>query len=293
MIFKLCPGCRSVTSLETRACAACGTALREHDTVPAPLPAPAGSPGIEPPGVLWLDDLQMLAASRAAPEPINITLRDVGPPLPQVAPRAVPRPVPASADELVASDPAPPGIGLPDIPAPPDAQALATLPAPQASKEARRAAVRRKRMLSAAEVSAAADTVPEILVVDADSAARGALCELLVGFGFGVQAVSSAGDAQAPLATRRFEAVFADIALDAADGGSGVELCHTVRRNGRRQSGEPTLLVLVTRPLRPVERVRAELVGCDEIVVKPAQRGDVARALDTRGVPLPADARRG
>jgi hypothetical protein len=50
--------------------------------------------------------------------------------------------------------------------------------------------------------------------------------------------------------------------------------------------------VLVSTQLRPVERVRAKLAGCDGMLVKPVTRGDVARTLEACGLSLPADARR-
>lgn len=280
MIYELCPGCLHINPTGSPWCEGCGISLRHGDTVPAPLPV---APRAQPAGVLWLDDL---AETPPPPPPpprkpaVPITLRNLDTSVRAGEATALAPTLPL-VDELVLTDPpsAPPAP-----PAPPDSHA---------SRAARRAVVRRKRLARTAQFLASVDAVPEVLVVDPDEAARGALRELLVAFGFGVLAVGSAAEAEQPLASRRFEAVFADIALDAADGGAGIELCHSVRGNGRRLGGEATLLVLVTRPLRPVERVRAELAGCDEIVAKPARRGDVARVLDTHGVPLPADARRG
>jgi hypothetical protein len=43
---------------------------------------------------------------------------------------------------------------------------------------------------------------------------------------------------------------------------------------------------------RPADRVRATLVGADEFLVKPLQRGHIARALEACGVALPSDPRR-
>jgi hypothetical protein len=51
------------------------------------------------------------------------------------------------------------------------------------------------------------------------------------------------------------------------------------------------LLVLASAALQPMDRVRAELAGCDETIVKPVTRGSVAGALDKRGIALPVDPR--
>ena len=42
-----------------------------------------------------------------------------------------------------------------------------------------------------------------------------------------------------------------------------------------------------------MDRVRAELAGCEEIIAKPVTRGSVAAVLDSRGIALPADRRQG
>jgi CheY-like chemotaxis protein len=51
-------------------------------------------------------------------------------------------------------------------------------------------------------------------------------------------------------------------------------------------------LIVVTGSPRPVERVRAELAGCDAFLLKPVSRGAVAQALEACGVALPIDSRR-
>ena len=52
------------------------------------------------------------------------------------------------------------------------------------------------------------------------------------------------------------------------------------------------VLIVVTGSARPLERVRAELAGCDAFLHKPVSRGAVAQALEACGVALPIDARR-
>ena len=153
------------------------------------------------------------------------------------------------------------------------------------ARAAQRAAVRRARLQAGASDSR--NFVPEVLVLDRDAHARETLCSLLRLFGFGVIGVADAGRAAVLLAERPFAAVFADIALDAADGGAGIEFCRS-----RHQAAAPKVLVLVSAPLNPVDRVRAQLLGFDGMLSKPAQRGAVARVLDASGVALPLDERR-
>jgi CheY-like chemotaxis protein len=161
-----------------------------------------------------------------------------------------------------------------------------------ARKAANRAKVRRARLRGASAANGTTSTAPEVLVLEADDSAREQLCGLLQAFGFGVRTARDAAGASALLASRPFVAAFVDIALAAADGGDGIALCKQVREASERRDSGALVLVLVVAKLRPVDRVRAKLAGCDETILKPATRGSVARLLDARGIALPSDARR-
>jgi len=279
MIFNICTGCSHVNPAGAQACQTCGRRFGTH---------PTGAPTVRitaewrSSGALWLDQLEPPAPD-TEPPPVAITLRDIELP---VVDDAVP---PGRADrrhgapaEVVAADTEP----LPPATAPGAGDLDAWLAADRA---AARAAVRRARLRRAA--AQAAEGVAEVLVFDRDDSSRDQLCELLRGFGFGVHSVSTIGKATALAASRRFVAGFVDIPLDTSDGGAGVALCRRLRQSDTR-GGAPTVLVLVTAQLRPVDRVRAELAGCDDVLIKPPARGAVARVLDSRGVALPSDARR-
>jgi CheY-like chemotaxis protein len=160
-----------------------------------------------------------------------------------------------------------------------------------AIKVARRGAVRRARLAGAAPSDSTAPA-PEVLVLDADADARRQLCTLLQSFGFNVRTATDPAEGGVLACDRAFAAIFADVALDAADGGAGIELCRQVRELNGLRPGAATLLVLVAPQLRPLDRVRADLAGFDEALAKPATRGSVARVLDERGIALPADPRR-
>lgn len=252
MLIPTCPVCRYPNQARANRCAACGAEM--------------------PSSALWLDELAKPATPAPAPQaPAGLSLRDVpAPPAPYGGkPRewqSAPTPAPARDDGLLVADTEP--------------QQLAEA---AAARSAKRAAVRRARNRAAA--AALPDTVPEVLVLDADTPARAKLRDLLVGFGFGVHVVDGVPRAAALLGERPFIAAFFDIAVDETDGGAGIELCRLAKQRG-------TLVVLVAPPLSPVQRVRADLAGVDEVLAQPVRRGDVARVLDARGVALPSDARR-
>lgn len=288
MIINLCPACRHVNADDAPRCQFCGLNLdlAEIDTQPLPLHRLAGD---TTPGALWLDELgsEAPAATPGAP-PLSITLRDVQLPPPPVV--AAP-PTTRRAMGLVAADP--------EVPQPDreawvrvsDDAPLGEVAARAAKKIARRAAVRHARLSATSVTPGSAAEPPKMLVLDADGAARTLLCDLLRSFGFDVFPVPDTSRACALVGTRPFAAVFVDIALDAADEGAGIELCRQVRQDGVSRGGDGALLVLVASRLSPVDRVRADLAGCAEAILKPVTRGSVARVLDTHGIALPADAR--
>lgn len=157
-----------------------------------------------------------------------------------------------------------------------------------AAKAAARAKARRARQASDRTDSGTAEPLRDALVLDADGVANTLLCALLERFGFEAHSVKTIGEAAAQLEQRAFAAVFLDIGLDDA----GVALLQQIRGiPAPWPHAKPAVLMLATR-LDPADRVRAALAGLGEPLVKPLGRGDVARALESAGVVLPADARR-
>lgn len=288
MSLTACPACRCLNSPQAQRCDACGAELGGWDTLPPPV---LTFTKIDPTGAIWLDDLrepggEQRRAGEDEEEPISLTLREIG-----LAP--VPGTVaPPPAVEPVRSDAAVPRPPRSDAPAnsavdmPPLADDTGSR---AARKAAKRAEVRRARLRGAAAVNGAASPSSEVLVIDSDSASREHLCGLLRAFGFGVHAVA---ERSLQAASRPIVAVFVDIAVDIASGGDGIDLCQQIRDADRRRGGSAAVLVLVAGQLRPIDRVRAELAGCDDTLLKPVTRGSVARVLDARGIALPSDARR-
>jgi len=158
-------------------------------------------------------------------------------------------------------------------------------------RAARRADVRRDRRRTAPATKVAPPNGTDVLVFGADDTARNQLCGLLRGFGFVVLQTSDSTEALTRSASSPFVAIFVAVALETAGGGDGIDLCLHVRNAIARRGTRATVLVLVADQLRPVDRVRADLAGCDEVILNPVTRGSVARLLDVRGIALPSDAR--
>jgi CheY-like chemotaxis protein len=306
MIFQLCPACQHVIPPGAARCGACGASLDAGDTIRDTLALserPTEPGRLEPEsGALWLDELELPPDSEAPTlsddAPLNITLREIAtPPAPPASdfgrPRGKATASSLPAEELLVSDPEPPF--------PPGSEErerssiralLATDGAARAAaKAAKRKAVRRARIGSAASQDAETPAVPHVLVLDADDGARASLCTLLEGFGFRVLPVIDVERAMMLADGHRFVAAFVDVVLDGTDGGGGVELCALLKSHSPPPGGAHMALVLVRAQLQPMERVRAKLAGCDAFLVKPVARGDVARALEACSVRLPADAR--
>lgn len=274
---RLCPACRHPGLPTARRCLACGADLDNVDTVPLPLDAQGQQ---APVGALWLDDLggavQSPTRAGGAPDRSDATAataRGNRPP-----PRAGRVPTPAFVTGAPAASTAPPPAASP---APPAATSPATT---GAEKDARRATVRRERLASAPPAR-----VRDVLVVDSDDTARHQLCSLLLTFGFGLRSAASVAEAAAWVTAQPFVAAF--IGMPAvAEEGEALELFERLR--GAHPAEPAPLLVLVAAQWRPMDRVRAELVGCRATLRKPVSRSSVARVLDSQGVALPCDARR-
>lgn len=276
MTANLCPACRGINLPSARNCGACGTALGDCDTVPMPLyGAGKGAADADTAAsALWLDDLgRPPGLGGAAPQ------RE--PRLPALALREVQLAPPLGASHRTA-----PASSLPPPPAAsPAPAATATDPAARAAhKIARRAAVRRSRL-----GATPAPALTDVLVLDSDETARHQLCSLLLGFGFGVRSAASVAEASVLAEAQEFVAAFVDMPMDAVDD-AALALFWQLRGGSGADAPAP-LLVLVAARLRPLDRVRAELAGCNTILPKPVSRSSIARALDVAGIALPSDAR--
>jgi CheY-like chemotaxis protein len=291
MIVNLCPACRRANAVEARQCQGCGARLEEPDTQPLRVETRASA------GAIWLDDLvsppgaepSVIGRLPPAEPTLSLTLLDIDT-VPAVGSVSPVLKQGQAIEELVISDPEPrPAVIFPEIEAPTSEGPRKA--APPDKKAERRAAVRRTRLRGRKAADPELVTT-DVLVCDAHEGERETLRSLLRGFGFHVYAVNRAEDALPLLVSRRFVAAFVDIALDESDGGAGIQLCQKWHELDQRR-GVHSLLVLASGALQPMERVRAQMAGCDKILVKPVTRGSLAGALDSHGVALPADPRKG
>lgn len=207
-------------------------------------------------GALWLDDLGARAPN-PDPPPVSPDLTRVAPMSPVAGPK------PDSAGSARAE-----------------------------KKNARRAEVRRLRLQDRTSASRPVLKATKVLVIDEDATAREQLRSLLDGLGFAVAEARDLTHAHAAAAGTRFVAAFVDIALRTDEGGDGIDFCGFVGAAGWLGDHGASALVLVATQLRPRDRVRAELAGCADAIVKPVSRGAIARVLDGRGIPIPSDQRR-
>ena len=286
MLTNHCPACWRANADDATSCSVCGAHLGAVDTVRLPL---RSSVGPASGGALWLDDLVGPAvepspdADPDAP-PLELTLRDIdasAPPAPPVRP-VLPNESRLPASALVQSDGAPPWPVI-DVAAPSTPHQTADA----AQRAERRAAVRRGRRVGASASSDLANSAAAVLVVGPTDTADDPLCSLLQGFGFTVHATADSAEALAHAASPTVLASFVRAELP-----DGIDLCGKLRQASAQGGERAVLLVLVAARLRPMDRVRAELAGCDAAIAAPLTRGSVARLLDARGIRLPSDPRR-
>ena len=328
--FNVCPSCVRLNLPDARICATCGAAL--DGTAPLAVEEPSEAfvnlaemeldADTTPSVHLDAPDLRRWFNSRSGgldghaephqsggqiePEtplpPLHLREFDVPPPLGDAAPNpprlndailADPQaPLPRVPPEQTSREaPAPAAAGPRRHPAPGSQPGGPPPVAKAATKALRRAQVRRTLMASKGTPAPAA-APPDVLVLDGDDGAREQLCTLLEAFGFRTHPVQSTMQAVRMLAAKRYSVAFLNIIFDGSAAPAAHDLCSRVKAPPVHASDPACALIVVTGSARPVERVRAELAGCDAFLLKPVSRGSVAQALEACGVALPIDSRR-
>jgi CheY-like chemotaxis protein len=179
----------------------------------------------------------------------------------------------------------------PDVADPVESESPAAV-ARHARKAAARAAARRARLSHTHTDPGQLEQLRDVLVLDADDDAGAHLTELLRLFGFRVHTARNLAEAADILSRYPLVAAFLDISLNGPNQGDGLTLIQTINDLPRLLGHPAPPVLLVTARLRPADRVRAALAGVAAPLIKPVTRGDVARALESCDVLLPADARR-
>ena len=298
-----CPSCEAVNPRRALACRVCGWRPLTVADAPAPRPPTPSTPSKPATPATALPTptppAPLPQPRAAAPAPMFelIEPRAILTPQEEAALRAGLDDPPApqwpelSTPARPATNPVVGGLELwadPYAAQPPAPRPARTTDVSLTAKALARQAARRARL--AQDAAAAAAPVPrDVLVLEEDDGARRQLCELLGGFGFEVHAAETLDQADALLKTRPFAAAFLDLVLEGAEEGAGLELCYRIKQGG---PGGPTAVVVLAAQERPADRVRAALARSDVYLPRPISRGDVARALESCGVRLPADARR-
>lgn len=320
--MALCPACEQENADEAQTCSACGTPLVMRcpscDTINvrtrsachrchAPLRSasaagpddPSAGPNTEPAVVLTL-----LSDALDGREPAY--WRDLGP---------VPAPPSAAAPWLAGTDPtaldwpsldtaatpeAPRGSaagGPTSAMRSPVAQPRTVAPgttspgAPtrhQLAKAERRAKVRQRQLRTQRDQAAPTATPPvDVLLLEPDAGSRVAICGVLEEFGFRTHAVVDADEAVAMSQQRRYAAVLLGIGAPEQDTAS---LCHQLRR---MPAFGATPVFAIGDPGRHADRVRMQLAGAQDTLMRPVTRGALAHTLNLHGVVLPRDPRVG
>jgi CheY-like chemotaxis protein len=228
---------------------------RDH----APPPAPPGMPEARP----WMagtdhDTLAWPALDAAAPP----GAADAAGPGGETAPAAGPGPV-----------------------APPEPAA----PSPfQRAKAERRAKVRQRQLRTRRDRAMPSTAPPiDILLLEPDAASRTLIASVLEDFGFRIHMVVDTADVAAMSVQRRHAAVLLGLGAPDLDTAS---LCRQLRR---LPAFGATPVFAIGDPGRHAERVRMQLAGAQDTLMRPLTRGALAQTLDRHGVVLPRDPRVG
>ena len=326
--FNVCPACVRLNLPDASVCTTCGATLRgvvppgaeEHSETFVNLTEMELDADTTPSVHLDAPELQRWFNSRTGgldghtepPQPAEA--REPDTPLPPLTLREFEAPPAPSDDDAATADPLPPILIQSDPQSPPPYLSpeapVATAASPPrriaapaaapgskppvakaATKALRRAQVRRSLQANKLQPEAAAAPA-DVLVLESDDAAREQLCALLEAFGFRTHPVQSTMQAVRMLAAKRYAVAFLNIIFDGSAAPASHDLCSRVKAPPTHASDTVCALIVVTGSARPVERVRAELAGCDAFLLKPVSRGSVAQALEACGVALPIDSRR-
>lgn len=171
------------------------------------------------------------------------------------------------------------------------APGTASPPAPtrhQQAKAERRAKVRQRQLRTQRDQAAQTAAPPvDVLLLEPDAGSRVAICGVLEDFGFRTHAVVDADEAVAMSQQRRYAAVLLGIG---APGQDTATLCHQLRR---MPAFGATPLFAIGDPGRHADRVRMQLAGAQDTLMRPVTRGALAHTLNLHGVVLPHDPRVG
>lgn len=310
--FNVCPSCVRLNLPDASICTTCGATLRgtvrqaaeEHSETFVNLTEMELDADTTPSVHLDEPELQRWFNSRTGAldghgdSHHSAAAREPETPLPRLQLHEFESPAAPSGDEAAFANALPLGVILADLEVPfpylpPEhPPAAGVSPVEKAATKAQRRAQVRRTLLAGKGQPGPAAAPSDALVLEGDDSAREQLCSLLEMFGFRTHPVQSTMQAARMLAAKRYAVAFLNIIFDGSAAPAAHDLCSRVKAPPTHASDTVSALIVVTGSSRPVERVRAELAGCDAFLLKPISRGAVAQALEACGVALPIDSRR-
>ena len=122
---------------------------------------------------------------------------------------------------------------------------------------------------------------PDVLVVEDSSIARRFLQVRLQRLGNRVHLAVSGEGALEAIERQRFALVFLDVMLGAPGRLDGLKLCQLIRKDPRFSGGRGPRIIIVTGLAGAMDRVRANLAGCDAYLTKPLVDAEFIETLRT------------
>ncbi len=158
----------------------------------------------------------------------------------------------------------------------------------QRVKAERRAKVRQRQLRTQRDRAVPALAPPsDVLLLEPDAGSRVVVCAVLEDFGFRVHRVVGMAETLAVSLERRYAAVLLGLGAPQEDVAA---LCHQLRR---LPAFGATPVFAIGDAARHADRVRMQLAGAQDTLMRPVSRGTLARTLHLHGIVLPRDPRVG
>lgn len=195
-----------------------------------------------------------------------------------------PRPSPLPAATREALGPA----GLSALESPRLDAIVAMAPDPRHTKAERRAKVRQRQMRAQRSAQRLGESMPsDVLLLESHAESRATIGMVLEAFGFRPRVASGAGEAMAMATQRRYSVVMLGIGPPRDEAPA---LCQRLRA---LPGLAHTPVIAIGDAGHHMDRVRMQLAGAAETLLRPVDRGALARCLQAHGIALPRDPRLG
>lgn len=161
-------------------------------------------------------------------------------------------------------------------------------PDPRRAKAERRAKVRQRQLRAQRGVQPDGETLPsDVLLLESHVESRATIGMVLEAFGFHPRIAASAAEALAMATRRRYAVVLLGIGPQRDETPA---LCQRLRA---LPGLAHTPVIAIGDARHHMDRVRMQLAGAAETLLRPVDRGALARCLQAHGIALPRDPRLG